>query len=303
HLAIADQKSQTVRIFPRTTQWTQSTIHWEFDPSAANSLLGSNPWHDISDVRIRKTAAHGWVALVAASRGMVGVVDIQKGRARTGIQDILWGANVGGNPHALERIPYVGAFVAASSASHSLTLYAPTGRVSDYDSVVKVATYEVDHAHGVLWDPNGSTDAQEGFLWAIGKRYLYKYRVKGTGREMRLERVDGREGKIELPGSGARNGHDLAASYAHADVLLLTHTSAAYSFNKTSGEFAMLMNTTKLKSLVQGEDGEYVWVRGAKNEMGQYVSFSAEEEPEVEEDKRGWGDAEFYKARIYDPAY
>lgn len=65
----------------------------------------------------------------------------------------------------------------------------------------------------------------------------------------------------------------------------------------------MLMNTTKLKSLVQGESGEYVWVRGAKNEMGQYVSFSGKEEPEVEEDKRRWGDVEFYKARVYDPAY
>ncbi|KAH8433740.1 uncharacterized protein LDX57_011374 [Aspergillus melleus] len=307
HLAIADQKSQTIRVFPRSApSWTQSTIHWEFDPSGANSLFTStNPWHDVSDVRIRKTAKHGWVALVAASRGMVGIVDIQKGRPRTGVQDVLWSAYTGGNPHAIERIPYVGGLVVASSQSHALTLYAPVGDggVSDYARVRKVATYEVEGAHGVLWDPNGGEDPRDGFLWAIGKGYLYKYRVVGKGEDLRLERLAGKEGKIELPGTGARNGHDLSASYAHEELLLLTHTSAAYSYNKTSGEFEMLMNMTKLKSLVQDESGEYVWVRGAKNEMGQYVSFSEEGDPEVEEDKRGWGDAEFYKARIYDPAY
>ncbi|KAI9044519.1 uncharacterized protein KD926_000430 [Aspergillus affinis] len=306
HLAIADQKSQTVRVFPRSApSWTQSNIHWEFDPSGANGLFTSNRWHDVSDVRIRKTAKHGWVALVAASRGMVGIVDIQKGRPRTGVPDVLWSAYTEGNPHAIERIPYVGGIVVASSASNELELYGPSdaGDVSDYVNVRKLATYEVDFAHGVLWDPNGSEDPEDGFLWAIGKKYLYKYRVQGKGKDLRLKRLPGKKGKIELPGTGARNGHDLSASYAHQDLLLLTHTSAAYSFNKTSGEFEMLMNTTKLKSLVQDESGEYVWVRGARNEMGQYVSFSREGEPEVEEDKRGWGDAEFYKARIYDPAY
>ncbi|GAA1984789.1 hypothetical protein GCM10009838_53620 [Catenulispora subtropica] len=54
------------------------------------------------------------MALVAASGGNVGIID----KAASGTQgtgSLLWSAVPGGNPHAIERIPTIGAIVTTSS--------------------------------------------------------------------------------------------------------------------------------------------------------------------------------------------
>lgn len=247
-------------------------------------------------MKIRKTADLGYVALVAASGGNVGMVNIKSGKKSADLSDVVWEETPGGNPHSLERIPYLGAFVAASSDPGKLTLYVPTDAsdVNNLKKIKKSHEYDLSKAHGVLW--------HDGKLWATGEDYLYKFDVVGKGKSIKLE-LDGK--KIPLPKVSGRasNGHDLSASYKDPNVLLVTHTAAAYTYNIKTGKFKTLMNVDKIKSLVQHSSGEYAWVRGQKNEMGQYVSFSDEGAPSKVTDKRGWGDAEFYKAKIFDPDY
>lgn len=297
HLAVTDQHSKSVRIFPRdASKWNKDAIHWSFTADLNPWPWQKDVWADLSEVKIRKTADRGLVALVAASGGKVGMIDIKSGQKSTTIDDVIWSATPDGNPHSLERIPYLGAFVAASSASHKLTLYVPTDAsdVNNLKKIKKSHEYTVQKAHGVLW--HGSK------LWAIGEDYLHKYDVVGKGKDIELQR-DGKPIPLPKVKGRARNGHDLSASYKDDDILLLTHTAAAYKYNTTSGEFDVLMGVDKLKSLVQHSSGEYAWVRGAKGDMGQYVSFSDESAPNTMTDKRGWDDAEFYKARIFDPGY
>jgi hypothetical protein len=297
HLAVTDQNSKSVRVFPRdASKWNKDAIHWSFTADLDPWPWQKDVWADLSEVKIRKTADRGLVALVAASGGKVGMVDIKSGQKSTTIDDVVWSATPDGNPHSLERIPYLGAFVAASSASHKLTLYVPTD-VSDVNNLKKIKKsheYTVRKAHGVLW--------HGGKLWAIGEKYLYKYDVVGKGKDIELK-SDGKPISLPKVPGRARNGHDLSASYKDDDILLLTHTAAAYKYNTTSGDFDTLMGIDKLKSLVQHSSGEYAWVEGGKGEMGQYVSFSDESAPTTVTDKRGWDDAEFYKARIFDPGY
>lgn len=303
HLAVTDQNSKTVRVFPRDAEtWNKDAIYWSFKCDYKPWPWQKDIWGDLSEVKIRKTADRGLVALVATSGGMVGMVDIKSGQKSTSLRDVVWEAFVGDNPHSLERIPYSGAFVAASSDPGKLTLYVPTDGANNLDRIKRTYRYDLPKAHGVLWHGDN--------LWAIGKDYLYKYDVVGKGENMQLRQV----GKpIDLPivkdektnKDRARNGHDLSASYKHDDILLVTHTAAAYTYNTTSGKFHDLEMGEKLKSLVQHSSGEYAWVRGSEDnhEMGQYVRFSDEKAPGKPTTKRGWEDAEFYKARIFDPAY
>lgn len=187
-------------------------------------------WADLDDVKIRKTADLGYVALVAASGGKVGMVNIKAGQESTDLSDVVWEATPGDNPHSLERIPYLGAFVAASSKPGKLTLYVPTDAsdVNDLDKIKKSHEYPLTKAHGVLW--------HSGKLWATGEDYLYKFDVVGKGKDIKLV-LDGK--KISLPKVSGRasNGHDLSASYKDPDVLLVTHTAAAYTYNVKTGKF------------------------------------------------------------------
>ncbi|EAU37824.1 predicted protein [Aspergillus terreus NIH2624] len=184
HIAVTDQNSKTVRVFPRdAASWNKDAIYWSWTADGGPWPWTDRSWADISEVKIRKTADRGWVALVATSAGKVGMIDITSKRS-TNIDDV--DANDVNNLSKIKK--------------------------SD-------TTYTVDFAHGVLWDPAGA-----GSLWALGRNVLT-------------------------------------------------------------------------------EDGEYIWIRGEKNDMGQYVSFSSEKDPGTATDQRGWSDAEFYKARIYNPEY
>ncbi|KAJ5103094.1 hypothetical protein N7532_003623 [Penicillium argentinense] len=298
HLAVTDQNSKTVRVFPRdASKWNNDAIYWSFTADAGLTWPWEDDvWADLSDVKIRKTADRGFVALVAASGGKVGMIDIIAGQESTDLDDVIWSATPGDNPHSLERIPNLGAFVAASSDPGKLTLYVPTDAsdVNNLDKIKKSHEYSISKAHGVLWHSEK--------LWAIGEDYLYKFDVVGKGKDIKLER-DGSPIALPKVPHRARNGHDLSASYKDPDVLLLTHTAAAYTYNVKTGKFKTLINEEKIKSLVQASSGEYAWIKGEKNEMGQYVSFSDESAPGTVTDKRGWGDAEFYKAKIFDPDY
>lgn len=303
YIAVTDQNSKTVRLFPRdAASWNGDNIFWSWTADGGDWPWTDRYWADISEVKIRKTADRGYVALVATSAGKVGMIDITSNRD-TDISDVIWEASPEGNPHSIERIPYKGAFVVASSATNRLTVYVPEdpNDVNNLSQIKKSdTTYEVDFAHGVLWDPKG-----DGSLWAIGRNILIQYQVVGEGLDLKLDQVK----NYTLPDredddyTGNLNGHDLQPSYKDDDKLLLTHTRAAFEFSKSTGEFKQLIAMTKLKSLVQAEDGEYIWIRGEKNDMGQYVSFSDESDPGTATTRRGWGDAEFYKARIYNADY
>ncbi|KAJ6184986.1 hypothetical protein N7519_006287 [Penicillium mononematosum] len=158
--------------------------------------------------------------------------------------------------------------------------------VNNLKGIKKSHEYTVRKAHGVLW--------HGGKVWAIGEKYLDKYDVVGKGKDIELKSDAKPISLSKVPGR-ARNGHDLSASYKDDDILLLTHTAAAYKYNTTSGDFDTLMGIDKLKSLVQHSSGEYAWVEGGMGGMGQYVSFSDESVSTTMTDKKGWEDAGLYK--------
>jgi hypothetical protein len=296
HVAVCDQNSRSVSVYPSYARWEEKRVYWRF--TALGTRVQDNSWNSLSDVKIRRVGAHGWIALVAASGGKVGIINITGKKRETTQDDLMWQATPGGNPHAIERIPNNGMIVVAGSQPGELIFYAPSDPkdINDYKKLVQIKRISFPGAHGVLWDPNGGNGVERGYLWALGDKCLRKFSVSGRGTKT----VVREEGKpFMLPGKDL--GHDLQPDYSNPDVLLLTDSDGAYEFNTKTNQWKELAKMRKLKSLVRTQRGEYIWVVGDKNELGTHVEFGYE--VGKARHREGWKDAKFYKARVYLPAY
>ncbi|OAT07232.1 hypothetical protein BDBG_03319 [Blastomyces gilchristii SLH14081] len=299
YIAGVDQTPNAVRVFPRNKPWTSSNLYWSF--TAGKSRRG---WSNLSDVKLRRTASHGWIALVCASGGNAGIIDVSKKNLRTDLGDLLWTGSPGSNPHAIERIPHIGAVVVASSTPGKLTLYYPGNpkKINDFKNLKRSSVnYDAPGAHGVLWDPNGAPDDPEkGILWVSLDKYMRKYKIMGRGKAMRLVR----EGfSIPFPGKGGM-GHDLQPDYTNKNVLLATDSYGTYAYDISTAEWTTLREEKAIKSFVRHKSGEYLWVtkEGKDGWVSRWVSFGMNVGEKVSEKKGGNGMG-FYKARVHDPAF
>ncbi|GAA4708231.1 DUF6528 family protein [Phytohabitans rumicis] len=281
YVATTEQVKNRVLVFHKNGAFSDANIHWSFSP-------GGGSWANLSDIKIRSTAAQGWIALVVASGGKAGIINIGSEK-HTELNDLKWQATPGGNPHAIERIPGNGSVVVASSAGH-LTVYAPSS-VSNLASLAKVQTVNLAGAHGVLWDPTYK------LLWAIGKGTVRGYAVEGSGRGTRIRHYGA---AVSLGSSNL--GHDLQPDYSNTQRMLCTATDGVYEISTAGGSFSKrkISSETRVKAYVRHSSGEAISVRadntGARTWGSPTVRFSASAD-------RTRGGAEFYKARIWTPDF
>lgn len=280
-VAVCEQYRNQVQIYSSSTAW--STPKWVWSP-------GGGGWSNLSDVKFRNTASFGEVALVAASGGNVGIVD----KAASGTQgtgSLLWEAAPGSNPHAIERIPDIGAVVTASSGGY-LHVYGPTA-ISDPSTLALVQTIDYAGAHGLWWDDVNSR------LWAIGQDRATSYAVSGTYRGTRL--VGGVNVAI-----GSNLGHSLDASYSNSSILLASHSSAVVAINKTTHTVSTVHADKAVKSFSQHASGESFWVQAtgstyhgdSRNWVNPHVQFFDTSGAKSFTRGPSYG-AEFYKARLH----
>jgi hypothetical protein len=217
---VVDQNSKTVRIYDRyALRWNDDAIIWSFQGKVT---FGIRIWAD------RKTQARGMFALVCASGGAAGIVEIKRGRHTDSDDDLIWQAYPDDNPHSIERIPRNGSILTASSkGDKNLQLYSPKGRIDDFDGYEKVNSWTFDGAHGILWDPQGTNEVSAGVLWVLGDGKLVGYKVKGSGQDTDLDVW--REVVIDHPGH--KMGHDLQPDYAEPGHLLLTDSEGVYRYD------------------------------------------------------------------------
>ncbi|PGH03883.1 hypothetical protein AJ79_07241 [Helicocarpus griseus UAMH5409] len=298
YVAGVDQTPNAVHVYPRNKPWTSPNLHWSFTAGTRNK-----GWINLSDVKFRRTASHGWIALVCASGGNAGIVNVSKNKLKTDLSDVLWTGSPGANPHAIERIPHLGAVVVASSNPGKLTVYYPrdADEVNDYKNLERSEVkYEAPGAHGVLWDPNGgsgSEGVEKGLLWVSLDKGMHKYRITGRGKDIKLVR----EGEmIRFPGK-AGLGHDLQPDYTDGDVLLTTDSYGAYAYKVSSGEWKTVREGKAIKSFVREKGGEYLWVTqsGKKGWVSPWVRFGMEAGAKASE-RKGGGKRGFYKARVFE---
>ncbi|NUP45721.1 MAG: hypothetical protein HOW97_00180 [Catenulispora sp.] len=281
-VAVCEQYRNQIQIYNSAVAW--GGPQWVWAP-------GGGGWSNLSDIKFRNTSSFGEVALVAASGGNIGIVD----KASSGTQgtgSLLWHASPGGNPHAIERIPNVGAIVAACTGGY-VHLYAPTA-VSKPSTLALVQTINYAGAHGVWYDD------VHGRLWVIGQGKATSYAVSGTYRSTRL--TSGVSVSI-----GASNlGHSLDASYSNRNVLLATHTTGVISIDKATHKVTTVHSNHAVKSFSQDVSGESFWVQAtgtkyhgdSRNWVSPTVQFFSAAGAKTFTRGLSYG-AEFYKSRLH----
>jgi hypothetical protein len=283
-VAVCEQYKNQIQVYPSDSDWGPATLKWSFSPGT------TGVWSNLSDVKFRNTAAFGEVALVTASGGKVGIVDVTDEVAQE-LNDVLWSATPGGNPHAIERIPNIGAIVVATTDGH-LHLYGPTA-ISDPSTLALVQTISFPAVHGVWWDDI------TGMVWAIGDAYVKAFTVSGTYRSTRLA-----VNTTISTGSGS-HGHSLDACYTNSDLLLATDGTRVLTISKSTHAVTEVSATVGVKSYSQDASGEAFWVQATGStyhgDTRDWVNpavqfFDTTGAPSVTR-ALSYG-AEFYKARL-----
>lgn len=205
---------------------------WSWQPSDDNAYnAAATNWGRPSDVRLRRDQAGKPRMLVADSYGLTAVVGSHG--------QLLWSADAGphANPHAAELLPD-GAVAVAASTGGWIRLY--PGLSSARDD--QFAQFDLDDAHGVLWDPGNNV------LWALGGSQLCRLHPTGTGTTKQLLQL----AADPLPSPG---GHDLQAVYGDRDLLWVTTSCQVYQYSKsrrtwsTAYPHASAVNCADVKSI------------------------------------------------------
>jgi len=280
YVATTEQTKNKVLVFPKNKAFSDANVHWSFSP-------GGGAWSNLSDVKIRETAAQGWIALMAASGGKAGIVNIGSEK-NTELNDVAWSATPGGNPHAIERVPGNGSVIVASSDG-KLTLYAPSS-VGSLGSLAKVQTVDYPGAHGVLWDPTYE------LLWVVGKNRFSHYAVMGSKRNTRLKYA----AHFSL-GSG-NLGHDLQPDYTNHQKMLITSTKGVYELLTDGGSFRTrkISSESRVKSYVKHSSGEVVSIHDDNTQPRDWANKTVRFSASPDRTRSG---AQFYKARIWTTAF
>ncbi|MFB7087908.1 hypothetical protein [Streptomyces sp. NPDC056296] len=293
HVAVCEQNRNQILIHPAGEGWTPANQVWSWTPPSA-IVDGVNTWNGLSDVKFRDTDAFGWVALVTASQGKVGIVNFGDDDA------LLWSARPYGNPHAVERIPGIGAIVVASSHASDrvdypgfLTVYAPTDP-NDPSTLRRVQEIRFQGAHGIWYD--GS------HLWALGTWTLAKYRVNGDALSTRLEAA------WVHTFSSPFNGHSLDTDYSDSGYLLITGGGSVKRVHKATGVISsMTPSDAGVKSYSRVRSGVSFWQQAiavtsppSNGWWNTYIQFfNSSGERTYRRNLEGYGyEGHFYKARV-----
>ncbi|WP_330294210.1 hypothetical protein [Streptomyces sp. NBC_00503] len=288
HVAVCEQGRNQILIHPVApdVDWTPATQLWQWKAPAGDA------WNMLSDVKFRNTTAFGWVALVTASGGKVGIVNMGDG------DGLLWQATPNGNPHSIERIPDIGVIVTASSETRSpggypgcLTIYAPTNS-DDPSTLAQVQTIDYEGAHGLWYD--GS------HLWALGTWTLTQYEVTGSHRDARLVKVWGHTWPDP---KHPFNGHGLDTDHSDPNYLLITGGGSVLRVNKSTGALTpMKPSSDGVKSFARIASGESFWQQAvdAKIHWNIFIEFfDSSGNFDRTRKLQGYGyEGQFYKARL-----
>jgi hypothetical protein len=239
---VTEQVKNKVMLFRAYKEWRPENLGWSWAAPAESA------WERLGDARFRESDRYGWVCLVAAGGGRVGMVNFGDDDA------LLWSATPYGNPHAVEYVRSHGLVVVASSQSSPevdyegfLTVYAPTDADAP-GTLAPVQRISFSGAHGLWWD--GS------YLYALGSWTLAKYRITGALRNSRIELVDKHVWDTVF------HGHSLDMDFTDAGRLILNGAGALWTVDKQTLALTNIRPASYgVKSFSRAADGEFFWVQ------------------------------------------
>ena len=284
-IAVDQANGGRICVFNSMSDWSATgVVRWSWAPTESHGIPAEHRGWFSSPSEARWCEDY---VLLAASGGGVAVI-------RYADQKVVFHANAGGNPHAVELLPG-GVLVSASSTGSRVTLF------FCHDTTVVPMTYPVMDAHGLVWDQ------RTGHLWVSGNRsdptkaggtvQLIKFSYDQSARSLtKLGEVDFPTWPNELVHDKGywESGHDLFA-VPESNRVLLTTDRRVWDYDLRTGEKhpgAYDIPTVKSVS-VNPETGQWMLVRPTRGWVSDTVWFG------FPDSIRTFPGAEFYKARWF----
>lgn len=233
---------------------------WSWKPTTALGYTTAevDAWAHPYSVSRRKSAIWPGSTEVVAATCRDGLSTICRFVGGT-VGQKLWAKNVGAGvyPHGIDVLPNGNVAIAGrkNGAGGWVRVYTS----SQGPTSGTYANYNLDWAHGVLWDPALNR------LWAIGEvpggptDILVALIVGGTAAAPTL--TEDLSMRAILPSSG---GHDISAFYYRPDTLLVTDHNGVYTYRKSTKTFTPLpgaSNRTNVKAISNQAIGHIVQAR------------------------------------------
>ncbi len=243
NVIVAEQSSNNIIIFDANKNWADKDAEvWRWNPKKANGMPTEYAqWFKfIDECKPIIGTSH---IIVSASHGGVAVI-------RVSDKKVVFFAHAGRNPHSACLLPD-GNVVAVSSTDNKLTLF-DTSNYEEGQPCRNFTCYELEFAHGVVWD-----DAQQ-ILWGLGMQSIVGYKYNFNKKYPALRKVY----TFEVP-ELAKCGHDLYP-VPNTKYLFATGTLGAVLFDTQTKQFRDISQVKHIKSISMAENGQVIYLKATK---------------------------------------
>ena len=243
NIIVAEQSTNNIVMLNPNKSWNCPDAEvWRWNPFKANGMpVEYAKWFRFIDEckpiidtsHIIVTASHGGVAIIRMSD-----------------KKVLFFAHAGQNPHSACLLPD-GNVVAVSSTDNKLTLF-DTSNYKQGQPCRNFTCYELEFAHGIVWD----NDQQ--ILWGLGMQSIVGYKYNFNKKAPALTKAF----TYEVP-EMAKRGHDLYP-VPNTKYLFATGTLGAVLFDTQTRHFRDISQVKHIKSISMADNGQVIYLKATK---------------------------------------
>ncbi len=276
-VAMANQTKKQIQVFDISTG-NMNTPVWSYDITVGG----------VSGFKVRNYSPYGDVLLVTVGTNAEMVAVDTK--------EIVWKTtNTPGNSHSLDIMPN-GIIAVGGTTGHCVNFY----NINGDDPTKILYTLPLQHAHGVLWDPEYEV------LWVTGDTHLWALNVtlNADGTVTVVKNTE-----LSAPDISDTDTHDLQPYRGDKNKLLISSSHYLYVYDKVAKTYTVVVTEDAIKGVGNTEDGGlfYMYYDGG-NDNGQgggwnttYIEYIA---PGSSTPVKIYSDqGRFYKCRLWETSY
>lgn len=271
-IAMANQTKKKIQVFDITTG-NMNTPVWEYDITVGG----------VSGFKVRNYSPYGDVLLVTVGTNVEMVAVDTK--------EIVWKTtNAPGNAHSLDIMPN-GIVAVGGTVGHCVNFY----NVNGEDPTEILYTLPLQHAHGVLWDP------EYNVLWVTGDTHLWALNVTlNADGTVTVEKNT----QLSAPDTPDTDTHDLQPYRGNKNKLLVSTHHYLYVYDKVAKTYTVLVDEDAIKGVGNTVEGGLFYMyhdnqgEGWNTTYIEYVAPGSQTATKIYSDE-----GRFYKCRLWETSY
>ncbi|MBO5039759.1 MAG: hypothetical protein J6D09_01530 [Clostridia bacterium] len=271
-IAMANQTKNQIQLFDITTGNMNNPV-WSY-----NITVGG-----VSGFKIRNYSPYGDVLLVTVGTKVEMVAVDTK--------EVVWSTtNAPGNAHSLDIMPN-GIIAVGGTVGHCVNFY----NINGTDPTKILYTLPLQHAHGVLWDP------EYNVLWVTGATNLWALNVTlNADGTVKVEKNT----QLTAPSTPDTDTHDLQPYRGDKNKLLVSTHHYLYVYDKVEKTYTAIVDEDAIKGVGNTVDGDLFYMyhdnqgEGWNTTYIEYVEKGSTTPVKIYSDQ-----GRFYKCRLWDTSY